>query len=408
MTKAAPSPIRAKERITSIDTLRGFALLGILIMNVQAFAMVEAAYFNPSLHMDLTGINWWVWALSHALADSKFMAIFSMLFGAGIIVLTQRREAAGEPTWGLHARRNTWLLVFGMIHAYLIWYGDILVSYALSAFVVYWFRNFSVRSLLIIGTLFLAVAPALSLASSWSLQFAPEDVRLDVISDFVPTENEIAEEIAAYQGSWLDAHGARIATAAGLQLAAFPFFLFWRAAGLMLVGMALFKLGIFSAGRSATFYNRMIAVGLIVGLPLVTLSVIRNAAEAWEPLYSFLGPGMLYNYWGSLGIAAAYIGIVMRIAQSGVFPALQARLAAVGQTAFTNYIAQSVICTTLFYGFGLGLFGSVERWGQVLIVLAVWTLQLAIAPLWLRYYRFGPLEWAWRSLTYWSLQPMRR
>ncbi len=402
------APIAADQRIQSIDTLRGFALLGILVMNIQSFAMIEAAYFDPSRHMDLDGVNWWVWAVSHALADSKFMSIFSMLFGAGIIVLTERREAAGQAVWGLHLRRNLWLLAFGLMHACLIWYGDILVTYALCALLVFWFRNFSVCWLLVLGGLVLCVAPLLGLLAGADIASAPAPIRDEIVRGFAPSKAHVVYEIAAYRSNWVDALRVRLMTLQGMYTEALPFYLVWRAGGLMLIGMALFKAGVLSASRSAAFYNRLILGGFIIGLPLVVLSVVQNAAAEWHPLFSLLGVGSLYNYVGSLGMAAAYIGVVMRLAQSGVWGAMQRRLAAVGRMAFTNYIAQSLICTFVFYGFGLGLFGSVERWGQVLIVLGVWALQLIISPLWLARYRFGPLEWLWRSLTYFKRQPMRR
>lgn len=406
--KTNTGPIPSSARIASLDILRGFALLGILVMNIQGFAMIEAAYFNPSLHMDLNGVNWGVWAFSHMFADLKFMAIFSMLFGAGIIVLTQKRESDGKPALGLHFSRTFWLLVFGLIHAYLIWFGDILTAYAICAVLVVWFRRFSPRRLLVLGAAILLVAPLISLMVSFGLQNAPEDIRLEVVSEFTPSPKEILSQIEAFRGGFSSSLPLTMQTAFSMQTEAIPFYLFWRASGLMLIGMALFKIGVFSAERSRAFYNRMILIGLGVGLPLVLISVLTNSNANWDPLYSLLGTGALYNYIGSLGISAAYIGIVMRLVQSGKLSTLQSRLAAVGRMAFTNYILQSVICIALFYGFGLGLFGFVERWGQILIVLAIWAVQLTISPIWLRRFRFGPLEWAWRSLTYMRLQPMMR
>lgn len=400
-------PTPTAQRIDALDTLRGFALLGILLMNIQSFAMIEAAYFDPSQHMDLTGVNWAVWVIGHMFADLKFMAIFSMLFGAGIVLLTERREAAGLSSAALHYTRNFWLLIFGLLHATLIWYGDILVTYALCAFVVYWVRRFSVRWLLILGLLVLCIPPLLSILSGLSLQQAPEAIRAEVAAGFVPTEAEAAAEIAAYRGTWMSAFAHRLHTAKAFWSEALPFFLFWRASGLMLIGMALYKAGVLSAQRSAGFYGWMILAGFGLGLPLLTVSVVFNAAVGWDIWYSFFGLGSVYNYVGSLGLAAAYIGLVMRLVQVGAVPRLQARLAAVGRMALTNYIAQSILCTLVFYGFGLGYFGHMERWAQVLVVPAVWALQLWLSPLWLGYFRYGPLEWLWRVLTYVRWQPMR-
>lgn len=405
---APHSPTAPASRITAIDTLRGFALLGILIMNIQGFSMAYAAYSDPSAQMDLSGINWWVWALGHAFADLKFMAIFSMLFGAGILLLTERREAQGGATFGLHYTRNFWLLIFGLIHAYFIWYGDILVTYALAGFLVYWARQLSASWLIALGICALSVAPGLSLLGGWAAQMEGASAVQQLTKGFTTSPAQVTLETWAYLGSWADAHAMRVSTTLGMHAEAIPFYLIWRAGGLMLIGMALYKLGVLTAARSAAFYTWLILIGFAIGLPLVTLSVLRNSAAEWAPIYSQFGTGLLYNYIGSIAIAHAYIGIVMRLALSGKLLAMQTRLASVGRMAFTNYILQSLICTFIFYGFGLGLFGSVERWGQVLVVLAIWALQLLISPIWLRHFRFGPLEWFWRTLTYLKLQPMRR
>ena len=403
MTEAA-APIRAQDRIESVDVLRGFALLGILIMNIQSFAMVEAAYFDPSQYGDLTGVNWWVWAISHAFADMKFMALFSMLFGAGIVLVTEARQSKGLPTFAHHNSRNFWLLVFGLIQAYLIWYGDILVTYAVAAFLLYWLRNLRAVWLFVCGVLALSVPLLINL----SLTFAPPEVVQEIALEFAYTPEQITAEVEAYRGTWSEALAQRIPSTLGMHLAAIPGFLIWRAGGLMLIGMGLFKIGVLAGRRSARFYTRLAIAGFAVGLPLVVLSTVNLTEAGYDPLFGQLGMGIAYNYIGSIALALAYTGIVMRIAQGALLASLQKRLAAVGRTAFTNYILQSMICTFIFYGFGLGFFGAVDRWAQVLVVFAIWALQLWIAPIWLARYRFGPLEWLWRSLTYMSLQPMRR
>ena len=330
------------------------------------------------------------------------MAIFSMLFGAGVILATQRQDQAGQRTWTYQYARMFWLLIFGMIHAYFIWYGDILVTYAQCGFVVYWFRNLSALPLFFIGGIFLLIALLIMMSSG----VAPVDVQQGILTDFVPTRAEIDREIAAYRGTWSDVQDARLIEALDIQFAGIPFFLFWRAGGLMLIGMALFKLGVFSATRSVKFYIRFLGVSGIIGFPLVAYSAAQLIDHNWDPSYSLLQHGGVYNYLGSIGVALFYVGCIMLIWKMAIWHTLQARLAATGRMAFTNYILQSVIATVLFYGFGFGLFGSVEGWGQFLIVLIIWTFQLWISPIWLSKFRFGPLEWLWRSLTYSKFQPM--
>src|SRR3984957_8816604 len=172
-----PQPVTEKERIVSIDVLRGFALLGILPMNIQYFSMIGAAYWNPTAYGNLTGANYWVWLLSHTLADEKFMTIFSMLFGAGIVLMTSRIEATGKSSGVLHCRRMGWLVLFGLAHAYLLWSGDILVTYGICGLPVYLFRKLRPRTLLVLGLLAVSVAPAvLTSYGAWSRHWAPAQV----------------------------------------------------------------------------------------------------------------------------------------------------------------------------------------------------------------------------------------
>ncbi|MCH7814611.1 MAG: DUF418 domain-containing protein, partial [Planctomycetes bacterium] len=180
----------------------------------------------------------------------------------------------------------------------------------------------------------------------------------------------------------------------------------WRAGGLMLIGMALFKLGVLSAKRATRVYAAMILVGALVGVPLVLYGVGRNFDLNWDAQQCmFLGPQ--FNYWGSLFVSLAWVGAIMLLCRRGLLRPLTRLLAAAGRMAFSNYILQTVICTTIFYGHGLGLFGKVERTGQMAIVVMVWAVVLSSSPLWLGRFRFGPLEWLWRSLTYWKRQPFR-
>jgi uncharacterized protein len=172
----------------------------------------------------------------------------------------------------------------------------------------------------------------------------------------------------------------------------------------MLLGMALFKLGAFHARWSRRRYWCLVGVGLLVGIPMILFGVVQNFAKNWDMRYSFY-LGAQYNYWGSYLVALGFIGLIMLWCQSPRAPELKARMAAVGRTAFSNYILQTVICTTIFYGSGFSYFQRVSRTSQIVIVFAIYAAQLVIAPLWLRHFRFGPLEWLWRSLTYGKLQP---
>ena len=406
-TIPAPAPTRAAERIVAIDILRGFALLGILIMNIQSFAMPAAAYSNPTVYGDLTGANRWVWTLSHIFADQKFMTIFSLLFGAGIVLVSGKLDARGQRAWGLHYRRTFWLLLIGLAHAYLLWSGDILVAYALCGFWVYWLRRLRPAWQLALGILVVSIPAFLWLGMAAAMQFIPAEMVQQLQADWQPTAETIADEVASYRGGWLAQMDARVPTTVEFQTVGLLFWALWRAGGLMLMGMALFRWGVLTGRRARSFYVGMAIAGLAIGLPVVSVGVVQNFAHNWSMAYSQFGLGAQANYWGSLFVSAAYIGLLMLFARSRILPWLKNALAAVGRTALTNYLLQTILATAIFYGHGLGLFGSVERVGQIGIVVAIWAFQLVASPLWLRYYRFGPFEWLWRSLSYWRLQPMR-
>lgn len=399
---AGPTP--DAERIESIDVLRGFVLLGILVMNIQAFSMIEAAYSDPTAYGNLEGPNLWIWVAGHLFADQKFMTIFSMLFGAGILLMGRRSDRSGRfSPVARHFRRMAVLVAFGLLHSYLIWYGDILYAYGMCGFVVYFFRRLSGKILFPLGLLsialtayitYLTITPTLDWPGE-ALQTIERDLRA-----FPPTP---AEEIAIKRGSWSEQMELRAVNARLYHTYLFALFIAWRVGGLMLLGMAFFKAGVFSARRSTAFYLVLFLGGMGIGLPIVAYGAYRNFQVGWEA-QSYVGRA--YNYWASIVVALGWVGLIMLICKHRIAPRATAALAAVGRMALTNYLAQSVICTLIFYGHGLGLFCRVERTGQLAITVAIWIVQIVYSSLWLRVFRFGPIEWLWRSLTYGELQPM--
>jgi len=404
---AASAQISQPERIGSIDVLRGFAVLGILLMNIQSFSMIGSAYINPTAYGDLTGANYAVWLASHLLADMKFMAIFSMLFGAGVVIMTSRREAATGRSAGVHYRRMGWLLLFGLLHGYLLWYGDILYTYALCGMFVYLFRKRGPLLLIIAGMLMVAIGSVIAIGGHLSMPHWDPEAIAELQQDWQPPPDRLESELSAYRSGWTGQMAHRADAAFFFQTFLFAIEFLWRAGGLMLVGMGLYKLGVFSAKLHTSTYMGMITAAVLVGLPIVFLGVRRNEANDWSLRETFF-LGMQFNYWGSLLVSLGWIGLIMLLCKHGIAARHTRALAAVGQMAFTNYILQTVLCTLIFYGHGLGLFGSVPRIGQIAIVFTIFIVQLIVSPLWLQRFRFGPLEWLWRTLTYWQMQPMRR
>lgn len=381
-------------------------MLGILIVNIQGFARVASAYLNPASGRVLEGGDLWTWAAVQLFADTRFISIFSLLFGAGIAMMSERMARRGSSGAGLHYRRQLWLLVIGLVHAYLLWHGDILVTYALCGFLLYPLRNLEPRKLLWIGGCAVAFVIPLWGVAELSIPYWTEAERAAAGAEWAPSRAELDAEIASFRGGLGDQIAARAPIALALQTTALAGMLLWRAGGMMLVGMALYRMGVLGAERSASFYRRMVVLGLCSGLPLSAAGTAYkiHVDFAWER--AMFGGG-LFNYVGSVGVCLGYLGVVMLVVKGGRLPGLQARLAATGRMALTNYIAQSLLCSLIFYGHGLGLFERVGGPGQVGIVAGIWSVQLIWSPWWLARFRFGPLEWLWRSAAYAKRQPMR-
>ena len=393
-----------ENRLASIDVLRGFALLGILVMNVQAFSMPLAAYSNPHAWGDLTGANYAVWLVSRLFFDSKFISIFSMLFGAGIAMMAAR-EVPGQQA--IYFRRYAILLVIGLLHAYLLWYGDVLAFYAVCAFILYPFRHKAVSTLLIASGILYALPAAMLAVGALSAPFFPQ-VELERLRvQFAPESEELLPQIATMQGGFWEIFLDRLPFLFQWHFLGFPVMFLPMLLALMLLGMVLHRLGAVQAHWPGKRYALLAVLALIIGVPMVYAGVLYLDAVEWSAV-SVAFDGSLFNYFASPLVALGWIGVVMLWCQSGRLPRLRHALSCVGRMALTNYLMQTVIGVLVFYGFGLGWHGEVERTGQLVFVLCVWALQLAWSPLWLHYFRFGPMEWLWRSLTYGQLQPMRR
>lgn len=396
-----PSPIDKPDRIGSLDALRGLALLGILLVNIFSFA--QPHYASPSAYGDLHGGNFAVWLFSHTFAYLKFLSIFSMLFGAGVYLFTSRIESMGRQSGWLHYRRMLVLIIFGLVHAYFFWFGDILVHYGICGLLLYPFRKLHPRRLILIGAGVLLIP---ILAGVFYLRtMGPQEVR-EFEKDLHPNPAAIASDLATFRGGWIGQLSTRASEAFEFETTVFGWEYFWRELGLMLIGMALFKLGVFSAKLPKALYLRMISAAIMVGIPLTLYGVYVNYKVEWQSMATYFR-GEFVDYLASLFVAFGWIGVVMLACKEPSLEKFTRPLKAVGRAAFSNYILQTFICTTLFYGHGFGLYGRISRVGQFWIVLAIWLVQLIASTLWFRFFRMGPLESLWRSLTYWQPQSLR-
>ncbi|ESS13063.1 MAG: putative membrane protein [uncultured archaeon A07HR60] len=397
MTEPA-SPTPPSERIVSLDALRGVALLGILIINVRVFAMPEATLLNPTVYGDFSGANYWVWLLGHVFAQSKFITVFSALFGAGVLLFIDSKREKGQPAVRLQLRRTAILIAIGLLHAYLLWYGDVLVAYGFTGLFLVAVRHLEASQLAKLGVLFLCFVPVVELSTALT-------VGGDAIAgQWAPAEAALQQEVATYRGGYLEQFNHRVPTSLARQTASFVGATFWRVGGVMLLGMALYRWGVLTGERSQQLYRRLIGGG-VLGVGIVLAGVVYIEQNDWSA-----GAALFwrqFNYWGSLLVAGGYVGVVTLYARRRPNGPITRGFAAVGRTAFTNYLLQTVVATSVFYGHGLGLFGSVSRVETMGFVAAVWIAQIVLSVLWLRKFRFGPVEWLWRTLTYGQRQPLR-
>jgi len=429
-----PAPVEATARLASVDLLRGVALLGILAMNIVGFGWPMVVYGTPTRAPGYSWADLALWMFNHIVFDTKMMTIFSMLFGAGLALMSERADAKGVSLRRVYFRRVAVLLAIGLVHAYLIWDGDILVPYALCGFLLYPFRKKSPRTLIAIGLVLLGMAFPVWLGVRGAVGYMRSTataVDAEIKDGRTPTDwrkdaREILTKIEKNWGTGSEKFRAKIETQRGGYLGivadragdlfgehTFGFVLgfWWMVGGRMLLGMGLMKLGVFSAARSRAFYQRMALVGYGVGLPLVLADIAIDWHYAFfdgEAIRYITGGWWLINTVSSPFVALGHVAVVMLIYQAGAFGGLTRRLAAVGRMALSNYLLTSIVCTTLFYGYGLGLYAKLHRPGLYLVVLAIWAFQLWISPIWLSRFRYGPAEWLWRSLTYGQAQPFRR
>jgi uncharacterized protein len=421
-----PRPVTQRERIPTIDVVRGVALMGILLMNIASFSGPWEMYVNPLMVGNHRTSNLVAWTIRWVLFEGKMRAAFSMLFGAGVILLTERAERRGAKNVAdIFLRRNMWLVLFGVLHFYFVWIGDILYYYGLTALLfLYPCRKVRFRNLFIAGILVLAIgmgadifysvdairtrnqgqaAQALQ-ASGKKLNQDQQDALKKWNDALDRRKKEHDDDLKAMRGSYLDALKWRVQWGPRIQATSYYKFGFPDVLGMMLIGMGLYRMGFLTGALRYKVYAWTIAVGFVLSIPI-------NGFEAWGMIRDNFQPEtpwwVLYQL-GRLTGAVANVALVVLISKAGLFKWLTSRIAAVGQTALSNYLFTSISCSILFNGFGFGLYGKLEYYQLYAVVACVWALNLILSPIWLRYFQFGPMEWVWRSLTYWKRQPMRR
>lgn len=404
-------------RIITLDVVRGVAVMGIVAVNVVAFAMPIQAYFNPTAYGGTSGLDLLTWAFNFVFVDGRFRGLFSFLFGASLLLVITRAAERGYNPIKIHFRRMFWLLIFGLVHFYFVWVGDILFSYAVIGMVAYLFWKKTPKSLLkwAIGLLVLASLQGGLLATAFfnteAAALAPnaspvtiQDWREMAVTFRVLAPDELARILSIYGSSYADVVHYRLS-----EETIMPFFgtalAFAERLALMLLGMAALKNGFLTGVWQSERYRRVALLALGVSLPAyAAFAAILYYSGFRVPLIFmiFFAASIPFRTIGFIGYAA----LIILIAKRGG-PLLD-RIAAAGRTAFTNYLGTSLVATTIFYGYGLGLFGQLSRAECYLFVVAIWGGMLLWSKPWLERYQYGPFEWLWRSLARWELQPMQK
>jgi len=397
-----------RRRLEHLDVLRGFALLGILLVNFEWFTRpLQAVMLGED--PNLAGLDLFVAQAVAALAEGKFYPLFSMLFGAGFALMLERAGARGAPFWGLYLRRLIVLLVFGLAHVLLVWSGDILLVYSLSAFLmILLFRNTPARRLWKWAIFFWALPMLLMWLGAVSIEAARVDpeIRADVMAEF---EDDRAEAKATVdRAAQIHAEGSFAENVAQrgrdlrFLLAIAPFWI-PPFIGFFLLGRWMIATGkLVRPDENEQWLRRWRAVGLGAGLPIAAAAVWLMHGEDMMIPSIRLAAGMTLMTLASVFVPLGYLSAVTLGWQRLGF------LAPAGRMALTNYLLQSLFWTWVFFGYGFGFWGEVSRAAHIPLALAFFALQILLSRWWLDRFRFGPAEWLWRSLTYWQRQPMRR
>jgi uncharacterized protein len=434
-TTALAAPVSQGERIILLDSLRGIALLGILLMNIPYMGLPEPSFDNPLLNHEMGTINEKVWWYVNWIPEGTQRAIFSMLFGAGIMLFVSRLEKRTEGVWPAEyfIRRQLWLLVFGLVNAFiLLWPGDILFQYSIVGVVAFVFRRLPVKGLLIAACVCLILMTTREnvdlhrqkdkiykgemVAKLDTTKVKLTDIQQEQLgamtgmkekSDTAGLRKEMRKNLQKATGSYGKLYAYMSNISANLEFY-YTYYGIWDILLFMLLGMAFFKSGMLTGQAPAKLYWALFIVGMGAGL-LLTWHRLQFMVDQQFNGFNIIKYKKFEFYeiarsLRSLGL----FGLIMLLYKSGWFKWLFALLRPVGQMAFTNYLMQSLMCGLFFFGVGFGMMGKLQRYEIYFVVAAVWIIEIIWSHIWLRYYRFGPLEWCWRSLTYWKKQPMRK
>ncbi len=408
-----PAPVAGAERIGMLDTTRGIAVLGILMMNITGFGLPNA-YDDPTVWGGDSPADIAVWRVMTLLFEGTMRGLFTLLFGASALLFLQRHVARAsdmQPA-DLYFRRTLWLIVFGLLNGYvLLWSGDVLFYYGIAGLVLFVFRNLSARRLLALATVFMLLQTLISVAEWYDFHQTQQQAQIAEARQatgqaLTPAEHEAIEAYSALESDWRQNRddlknmvaSIRASYASAFDvLSAHTWFMethyFFRhgiveSLGMMLLGMALLKFGVLTGASSTRTYLLMIVIGYAIGLTVNTFEIRALEAASFAP-ERMVRVFMTYDL-GRIPMTLAHLGVIALLCRMPWLAGLSKLFAATGQMALTNYLSQSLLCLFIFTGAGLSLYGQLSRLELYHVVAVIWVLQLAWSPLWLRYFRYGP------------------
>ncbi len=407
MSETQISPVSSQERIEILDVLRGLAVGGILIGNMQWFsgygAMPDALAAQAPLADKITHF------LVHFFVEGKFYSIFSFLFGVGFALQIARAAERGDTKASLFKRRLFWLLVIGLLHAYLIWAGDILSVYALMGFALLLFRRKTNESLLK-WAFWLMIVPIV-----WHLMlfilfvsFAPPDVVPQVESAMFDMWKTHVQTVPN-SGYWQIISDFNLNYIVGRYMGLIFDMRLPKVLAMFLLGFYAYRKGIFqNPSEHRALIRKVMIYGLILGLiGNLTMAVLTGSEGAFPPSLAGIG-GVIGYAFGVPALALGIVALITTLWQKKSWQKILEFLAPVGRMALTNYLLQSLICVFIFYGFGFGLYGKFDALYSTLIALMIFSVQIVLSAVWLKYFAYGPTEWIWRQLTYKKRLNLRR
>jgi uncharacterized protein len=409
----------ATDRITTIDAVRGVAVMGILLMNIVAFGLPMDAYLNPTAFGNKGPADLAVWAANYVLADGKFRALFTMLFGASMVLIADRADASetGPGAAATHYRRMGWLFVIGMIHAWLIWFGDILVQYSIAGMLGFLLWRAPRRALWATVAAMLALQSAANIGRYADLEHARSAAMApnasatavakwhDRLTEERADPRTMQAEIDGYRGGLAAVAGTRARATTFFQTIVVPVTM-PEVLGFLALGILFFRNGFLTGEWSRRRYLAVIAFGYGVGVPVMMTLARQNLYSGFDPA-TVAGTDVI-SLLPRPFVALAHAAVVILIVQAGWLAGLMARIEAAGRMALSNYLGTSLIATTLFYGYGFGLFAGLSRAELYGVVVLIWFVILLGSKPWLVHFNYGPAEWLWRSLVKWERQPFRK